>query len=80
MKYQTLYAIINDEIEARTTNARNSATDALLWLKRYVFILTRENKFPFFSVLLNSYQVFYVNSVEEIKLLLMQQVKPTNNH
>ena len=26
-----------DEIEAGTTNARNSATDALLWLKRYCF-------------------------------------------
>jgi len=35
MRFQTLYAIVNDEIETRTTNARNSATDALLWLKRY---------------------------------------------
>ncbi|CAF2598242.1 unnamed protein product [Rotaria sp. Silwood2] len=34
IKFQTLYSILNDEIEARTTNARNSATDALLWLKR----------------------------------------------
>ncbi|CAF4719304.1 unnamed protein product [Rotaria sp. Silwood2] len=36
IKFQTLYSILNDEIEARTTNARNSATDALLWLKRYL--------------------------------------------
>ncbi|CAF0996839.1 unnamed protein product [Adineta steineri] len=34
MKFQTLFAIINDEIESQTTTARNSATDALLWLKR----------------------------------------------
>jgi len=34
MKFQTLYAIVNDEIESGTTNAKNSATDALLWLKR----------------------------------------------
>ncbi|CAF4045440.1 unnamed protein product, partial [Rotaria sordida] len=34
IKFQTLYSILNDEIQARTTNARNSATDALLWLKR----------------------------------------------
>ena len=34
LKFQTLYAIVNEEIEAQTTNARNSATDALLWLKR----------------------------------------------
>jgi hypothetical protein len=33
-KFQTLYAIVNDEIETETTDARNSATDALLWLKR----------------------------------------------
>ena len=36
MKFQTLYAIVNDEIETQTTHARNSATDALLWLKRYI--------------------------------------------
>ena len=39
MKFQTLYAIVNDEIDNQTTNARNSATDALLWLKRSLFIL-----------------------------------------
>ncbi|CAF3448753.1 unnamed protein product [Rotaria sp. Silwood2] len=39
IKFQTLYSILNDEIEARTTNARNSATDGLLWLKRYCIIL-----------------------------------------
>ena len=39
MKFQTLYAIVNDEIDNQTTNARNSATDALLWLKRSLFVL-----------------------------------------
>ncbi|CAF1415381.1 unnamed protein product [Rotaria sp. Silwood1] len=34
IKFQTLHSILNDEIEAQTTNAKNSATDALLWLKR----------------------------------------------
>jgi pleckstrin family protein A (phosphoinositide binding specific) protein 8 len=37
-KFQTLYAIVNDEIDAQTTNAKNSATDALLWLKRYLLM------------------------------------------
>ena len=36
-QFQTLFALINDEIKAGTTNARNSATDALLWLKLYIF-------------------------------------------
>ena len=40
MKFQTLYTIVNDEIDNQTTNARNSATDALLWLKRYSSIET----------------------------------------
>jgi hypothetical protein len=35
MKFHTLYGIVNDEIEAGTTNAGKSATNALLWLKRY---------------------------------------------
>ena len=39
MKFQTLYAIVNDEIDNQTTNARNSAADALLWLKRSLFVL-----------------------------------------
>ena len=34
-KFQTLYSIVNDEINAKTTKEKNSATDALLWLKRY---------------------------------------------
>jgi hypothetical protein len=38
MRFQTLYAIVNDEIDAQTTNAKNSATDALLWLKRYLLM------------------------------------------
>ncbi|UJR07714.1 hypothetical protein I4U23_011999 [Adineta vaga] len=33
-KFQTLFAIVNDEIESQTTRIRNSATDALLWLER----------------------------------------------
>ncbi|CAF3878570.1 unnamed protein product [Rotaria magnacalcarata] len=32
-KFQTLYSIVNDEIIAKTTKEKNSATDALLWLK-----------------------------------------------
>ncbi|CAF4698028.1 unnamed protein product, partial [Rotaria socialis] len=34
INFQTLYAMVHDEIESQTTNTRNSATDALLWLKR----------------------------------------------
>ncbi|CAF1586366.1 unnamed protein product [Rotaria magnacalcarata] len=34
INFQTLYAMIHDEIESQTTNTKNSATDALLWLKR----------------------------------------------
>jgi len=33
-KFVTLQDIVNSEIEEKTTKAKNSATDALLWLKR----------------------------------------------
>lgn len=33
-KFVTLQDIVNAEIEEKTTKAKNSATDALLWLKR----------------------------------------------
>ncbi|XP_066913847.1 glycolipid transfer protein-like [Clytia hemisphaerica] len=33
-KFITLQDIVNSEIESNTTKAKNSATDALLWLKR----------------------------------------------
>ncbi|CAF4903612.1 unnamed protein product, partial [Rotaria sp. Silwood2] len=36
-KFQTLYSIVNDEIIAKTTKEKNSATDALLWLKRNIY-------------------------------------------
>ncbi len=36
-KFQSLYSIVMDEINAKTTKEKNSATDALLWLKRYNF-------------------------------------------
>jgi len=35
-KYKTLQGIVESEIEEKTTTAKNSATDALLWLKRLV--------------------------------------------
>ena len=35
-QFQTLYSIVNDEIQSQTTTVKNSATDALLWLKRYL--------------------------------------------
>ncbi|CAF1461763.1 unnamed protein product [Rotaria magnacalcarata] len=38
-KFQTLYSIVNDEIIAKTTKEKNSATDALLWLKRSIHFL-----------------------------------------
>ncbi|CAF1331734.1 unnamed protein product, partial [Didymodactylos carnosus] len=38
-KFQTLKSIIDDEIQAQTTKERNSATDALLWLKRGLHFL-----------------------------------------
>ena len=34
IQFNTLQGIVNIEIEAKTTKAKNSATDALLWLKR----------------------------------------------
>lgn len=34
-KYKILQDIIQTEIDAGTTKAKNSATDALLWLKRF---------------------------------------------
>ncbi len=42
-KFDTLYGIVIDEIESGTTNARNSATNALLWLKRYSFLPNNSN-------------------------------------
>ncbi|KXJ09056.1 glycolipid transfer protein [Exaiptasia diaphana] len=40
-KFRTLQDLVDSEINARTTKAKNSATDALLWLKRAMqFILT----------------------------------------
>jgi pleckstrin family protein A (phosphoinositide binding specific) protein 8 len=39
-KYKTLQGIVETEVAAGTTQAKNSATDALLWLKRALeFIL-----------------------------------------
>lgn len=35
-RFKTLQDIVESEIEAGTTLAKNSATDALLWLKRFV--------------------------------------------
>ena len=34
-RFQTLKNIVNSEIAEGTTKAKNSATDALLWLKRW---------------------------------------------
>ncbi|UJR29904.1 hypothetical protein I4U23_017452 [Adineta vaga] len=39
-KFQTLFSILNDEINAKTTKEKNSATDALLWLKRSIAFLS----------------------------------------
>ena len=33
--YHTLQAIVEHELSTNTHNAKNSATDALLWLKRW---------------------------------------------
>ena len=33
-RFQTLQSIVNSEITEGTTKAKNSATDALMWLKR----------------------------------------------
>ena len=33
-KFATLQDIVESEIEEKTTRVKNSATDALLWLKR----------------------------------------------
>lgn len=68
MKFQTLYAIVNDEIDKRTTNAKNSATDALLWLKRYFIIDFFNKEFSLFLEHLNLYHVFFMNLVWVIKL------------
>ena len=38
-KFKTLQDIVESEIEAKTTLAKNSATDALLWLKRLVILI-----------------------------------------
>jgi len=35
-KFKTLQDIVESEIATETTTAKNSATDALLWLKRLV--------------------------------------------
>ena len=40
-KFKTIQDIVNSEIEAGTTKAKNSATDALLWLKRYTMAVHR---------------------------------------
>jgi len=50
-KYHTLQGIVEDEMEAKSTKAKGSATDALLWLKRaltfirvfFEQVLTRES-------------------------------------
>ncbi|CAF0867224.1 unnamed protein product [Brachionus calyciflorus] len=39
VKYKTLQAIIQHEINDKTTHAKNSATDALMWLRRAVWFL-----------------------------------------
>lgn len=33
-KYHTLQAIVQDEVNEKVTNVKNSATDALMWLRR----------------------------------------------
>ncbi|CAF3067405.1 unnamed protein product [Rotaria sp. Silwood2] len=38
-KFQTLYSIINDEISTQITKEKDSATDALLWLRRNIHFL-----------------------------------------
>ncbi len=35
LRYHTLQSMVLEEFNAGSQNARNSATDALLWLKRY---------------------------------------------
>ena len=37
-KYNILQDIVQSEIDAGTTKAKNSATDALLWLKRWIIL------------------------------------------
>ena len=35
-KYHTLQSMIQHEIDEKVTKVKNSATDALMWLKRYI--------------------------------------------
>ena len=38
-KYHTLQAIVQDEVNEKVTHVKNSATDALMWLRRGVWFL-----------------------------------------
>jgi pleckstrin family protein A (phosphoinositide binding specific) protein 8 len=38
-KYQYLQGIVQSEINEKTTNVKNSATDALMWLRRAIWFL-----------------------------------------
>ncbi|CAF1093742.1 unnamed protein product [Adineta ricciae] len=66
-KFQTLFAIVNDEIESQTTQARNSATDALLWLKR---------AFEFLSSFLHQFSVGDKSLVDAVNKAYEFSLKP----
>ena len=42
-KYYTLQSMIQHEIDENVTRVKNSATDALMWLKRQIIIDTKDN-------------------------------------
>nr|XP_039273384.1 pleckstrin homology domain-containing family A member 8-like isoform X2 [Styela clava] len=59
VRFCTLQSIVNQEIETNTTKVRNSATDALLWLKRglrlvYALLVNIKNGEKDLTVALNS--------------------------
>ena len=45
-KFSTLQSMVVHELETNTHEARNSATDALLWLKRWAHCITHTHNTP----------------------------------
>lgn len=79
-QFQTLFSLVNDEIQSQSTKTKNSASDALLWLKRSVLSARHDRLTVVFVVVpSNSSRLFFANSVRRTKVSLKRRPEVTIN-
>ena len=79
-QFQTLFSLVNDEIQSQSTKTKNSTTDALLWLKQSLLSARHgHSNVSFVVVPSNLSRLFSANSVRRIKVSPKRRPKATIN-